>query len=1090
VHFSAIFLSLMALMGGTAYIYAQAEIRLQQSNLATTDRISMALAADAIRQTLEQTGADVDFLAHLPRLRQSLVAPNADALGEISDIFAAYMTAHGDILQARWIDQQGMERLRVDYGDGAAHIATASALQDKSDRDYFKQASQQPADAIYVSAFDLNEEHNQVQVPYVPTLRMAMAVMDPSGKRHGVVVINYRGSQLLKRFISAAGPQGVRATLLNRQGFWLRGQKPQDEWGFALKQPQATLAVSNPAMWAKLQSNPEGQSLQPDGLWTWRSIRPLTEISLLNQAGAASHLVGDAEYVWYVATELPITVLSAIRVRVWAALMPVLFLITLLSALTSALVVWSGQKVKSLNRELIKRAEAAEAANSAKANFVANMSHEIRTPMHAILGLSYLLEKMPLASDASDLVKKIRISGRSLLGLINDILDFSKIDAGRVEVEHAPFNLDDVLENLSTIMAANATNDQVELIIDPVPDSMSRLVGDALRIEQVLINLTNNALKFTEQGHIQVTVTISALSQDDKTVTLRFAVIDTGIGMTPEQQTRIFSPFTQADASTSRRYGGTGLGLTICRRLVSMMGGEIGVNSVPNQGSEFWFTLSFERDAAQTLSMPSMANLRTLIVDDNPIALGALRATAQSLGWLVSTEASGEAALDHLPQARSPKETKNVYVLDWQMPGMDGLAVARAIRERHSEGNEPIVIMVTAYAREQLLHSVDAGLVDAVLTKPATASSLYNAVTKAMATRQGGAPDSPERVQETRRLQGLRLLAVDDSDINLEVAQRIFENEGALVHKASNGQEALDWLKSHTGEVDLVLMDIQMPVMDGYEASRLIRAVPELAAVPIVALTAGAFKRHQEAAERVGMSGFLSKPFDVDAAIELIRQLCGRQGGATPQAASEVQMPPPRPLDDQRAILDVELGLKIWRDAAVYRTYLRRFASRAPQMGMDILNADAIEGAALAHKLKGSASSLALTDLAHRASELDSQYGLGGNPDQGQAKLKQALEAAVQAINQYAPALAASDVEPDLAAVDTAHLRTLLSKALAALDEDSLDAIEPILAELHTQMTDGQLAGLTQSVENFDFRAAEAAVRQLLQALPADPKET
>jgi len=1084
--FAAIFLSLMALMGGAAYLYALSEIRLEQSKLVASDRTAIALASNSIRQCLDQAGAGIDFLSQLPRLRQSLASPNAESMGRVADNFGAYMNAHGDILQARWIDQSGMERVRVDYVDGVARTVPANELQDKSDRYYFQHASAQPGDEIYLSPFDLNIEHNQVQVPYVPTLRLARALMDQAGKRYGIVVVNYRGQRLLEQFVQAAGPQGARLSLLNRDGFWLRGLHPQDEWGFALKRPKATLAVADPPLWERIRSMSAGQLQQTDGLWVWISLQPFQVSGSESRTSATSHIVGATDYTWYAVTHLPANALDSIRDRVWAALMPLILLVALITALVSGMLVWSQQKIEALNRELIKRAEVAEAANLAKANFVANMSHEIRTPMNAILGLSYLLEKMQISGDVSELVRKIRISGRSLLGIINEILDFSKIEAGRVEVEHAPFNLDDVLENLSTIMAACASKDEVELIIKSVPDGMNGLVGDALRVEQVLINLANNALKFTDQGHVEVGVT--ALSQDDKRVTLRFAVRDTGIGMTQEQQARIFSPFTQADASTSRRFGGTGLGLTICRRLVSMMGGELGVNSMPGQGSEFWFTLTFERNTSRSLSVPSMANLRALIVDDNPIALEALRDTAQSLGWLATTADSGEKAITYLQQATASPDGHEVFVLDWKMPGVDGLAVARAIRERHTGGKAPIVIMVTAYSREGLMDVAGPDLVDAVLTKPATASSLYNAVSKAMQVRNGlQSPQSQAKM--THRLQGLRLLVVDDSGINREVAQRIFEGEGAVVQNAVNGQEAFDWLMVHPGDVDLVLMDIQMPVMNGYEASRLIRGEPSLQHVPIVALTAGAFKRQQLAAEAVGMNGFLSKPFDVDAAIDLIRQLTGRQGALTGGSPSEDAVTQPGQLDHHLPVLDVELGLRLWKDADVYRSYLRRFADNVPKLVSDLSTADARTCAALAHKLKGSAGNLALPDVAHCAGELDRVCEQGADPQQYKAGLKVALDTVVKSIDRYAPAPVASEAAEVPTEVDPKRLRALLEQALAALNEDDPDAIEPIMAELRQQLTAGQLAVLTQAVENYDFRLAESALRVLAQTLNLNPRE-
>ncbi|WP_156901805.1 hybrid sensor histidine kinase/response regulator [Azohydromonas australica] len=656
-------------------------------------------------------------------------------------------------------------------------------------------------------------------------------------------------------------------------------------------------------------------------------------------------------------------------------------------------------------QELEMARDAAEQANRSKSAFLANMSHEIRTPMNAVLGLVYLLEREELSAAARELVRKVHNAGRSLLGIINDVLDYSKIEAGRLELEDAPFELADVLDNLSTIMAATAGAKNLELVIHPPPPSTGHLRGDALRLEQILVNLTSNAIKFTEHGHVDVDMRIDA--DDGQWVTLRFVVRDTGIGISAQKQQEIFAPFSQADASTTRRFGGTGLGLSICRRLVEMMGGEIGLLSIPGSGSEFWFTVRLQREAAPSASVvyaAAMAGLEVLIADDSPVAREALHKTAIHLGWKADVVDSGTAAVEAVRARRARQATADLVLLDWQMPDLDGLAVARAIREGGDGVREPIVVMVTAFSREAVLAQPDSRLVDAVLPKPVTTSSLYNAVQQILhgrgeLTARAGTGQAP--------LQGLHLLVVDDSEINREVAQGIFSSEGARVSLADDGQQALRWLFQHAAEVDIVLMDVQMPVMDGYEATRAIRRSPALAGLPVVALTAGAFQSEKEAARATGMDDFISKPINVAMAVEVILRLTRRPNGpgragapGTPRATvpaggagdAETDFPG----------LDRSRGAQIWNDPVLYARCLRLFEQEYADCIRTLGMADAGAAAALAHKLKGAAATLALDRVATAAGAVEQGLLAGELPLHALARLESALAVTLDSIRRYA----------------------------------------------------------------------------------------
>jgi signal transduction histidine kinase/DNA-binding NarL/FixJ family response regulator len=550
----------------------------------------------------------------------------------------------------------------------------------------------------------------------------------------------------------------------------------------------------------------------------------------------------------------------------------------------------SGDIVKTLTdiTEYAAAKAQAEAASQAKSQFLASMSHEIRSPLNAILGLAYLLEQANLDADAIQMVSKIRASGSMLLGLISDILDVSKIEAGQMMIEQAPFRLTHVIDNLANVLSVAVGAKEIKLIIEPAPAGVGSLIGDALRLEQVLLNLSINAIKFTSVG--QVALRTELLSDTFEAVTLKFSVHDTGIGIAPALQGSVFAAFTQADSSTTRRFGGTGLGLTICRQLVHLMGGEIGVNSVLGQGSEFWFTVTLQKAAdADVADVPDPVG--------TPLALA-----------------------------------------------------------------------------------------------PPNGQSLL----------------------------GLRVLVTDDSEINCEVARRILQGQGAIVSLASNGQEALDWLLAHPTEVDLVLMDVQMPVLDGLEATRQLRRMPEFAELPIVALTAGAFKSQQDEARAVGMTHFISKPFDVPSTLALIQRLCRRPAPSPQPQAPAAPTPAPSEL-----VMDVAQGLEIWMDMPSYLDCLPRFVKSyhdaVAVMQARLAQGDRAGAIALAHKLAGDAANMALPDTRRLAAQAERVLRSELDPAPALADLALALARALAEIESLCtPAEVVYKANQAVAPVDTA----------------------------------------------------------------------
>ncbi|MCK7582802.1 MAG: PAS domain S-box protein [Chromatiales bacterium] len=733
--------------------------------------------------------------------------------------------------------------------------------------------------------------------------------------------------------------------------------------------------------------------------------------------------------------------------------------------------------------ELMAARAEAERLARAKSEFLANMSHEIRTPMNAVLGLAYLLERLDLPKEARELAHKIHLAGRSLLGIINDILDFSKIESGHIEIERAPFRLDEVLDGLATIMTATAGDKSLELVIRP-PDCLDcTLLGDSLRLGQVLINLTGNAIKFTASGVVEVGADL--LERTESQIRVRFSVRDTGIGIDEATQARLFQPFAQADASTTRRFGGSGLGLVISRRLVELMGGRLEVDSRLGEGSTFRFDLQFEVLDTLSSHLAGTARMRVLIVDDDPCVGDALTATVAALKWSATQVTSGQQALERVRRGTTWQGTDALILLDHRPPALDGLAIAASIRQALPNSAQPLIFLLTSGRRDEVPETSSTVSIDMALSKPLTPSSLHDAVIQVRRQRLGGRPLTKPRMKNERRLAGLRLLVVDDSDINRDVAQRIFSDEGAEVHLANDGREAVDWLIAHPEAVDIVLMDVQMPVMDGRAATRLIRETPAIPRLPIVALTADTVGDQQSAALEAGMDAFLSKPFDVTEAVALILSLTLKgTANETPQPAPVALSPPP---NSDLPGLAIDQGLRLWRDPDLYRQYLQRFARDYADSAQSIADADPETARQIVHKLRGTAGSMSLPEVAAQAGILETQLMAG--LEISVQPLQDALTTALESIARYAPDTATVIAQPEspLEGLTSPRshneLELRLREALSAFDRFDPPAAGPALDALAAHLSAEQLAPLRQAIDEFDANAGLTAVRALAATL-------
>jgi signal transduction histidine kinase/CheY-like chemotaxis protein/HPt (histidine-containing phosphotransfer) domain-containing protein len=628
------------------------------------------------------------------------------------------------------------------------------------------------------------------------------------------------------------------------------------------------------------------------------------------------------------------------------------------------------------NRQLEEARKTAEAATQSKSVFLANMSHEIRTPMNAVLGFAGLGLRLGLSAKAHDYFRKINNAGQNLLNILNDILDFSKIEAGKLALETVPFALSDVLSHVTDLFTLKASEKNLEFVVGTAPGVSDHFVGDPLRLGQVLLNLVNNAIKFTQAGFVQLYVEhVQNASRNGKTV-LRFSVEDSGIGMSTEQMEKLFQPFSQADHSTTRNFGGTGLGLTISQRLVAQMGGVISVTSHRGAGSCFHFEigLKHQENPVELLRLipEQLIGLKILVVDDSSQAREWLRDQLTALRFDVATADSGEVALERLR-----REKFSLIMMDWMMPGIDGIETTRRIRSDIALEQIPEVIMVTAHGREAIQEAAEAVGVRRFLIKPVNPSVLFDTIVETLGANPQRAEERPkEPLQTIQAFQGVRVLLTEDNQINQALAIDMLASAGIKTDVANNGLEALKL--AGASAYDAILMDIEMPEMDGYTAARKIREHMGDAAPPIIAMTAHASQDHRQRCLDAGMADFITKPILFDELLAMLKKWVTRVAAAVPKSgtsAPTTSAPTSKEIDVRTALARMN------GNAGLLKKLLIMFPDSHSYSHSELCAAletdDAKTASRIAHSVAGAAGNIGATRLHAVGHELEDAIARG-----------------------------------------------------------------------------------------------------------------